>query len=148
MTKTLNYISYFTLVIATVFLAFVGYWLLYPYKPAVIKSIRVEQKEVAAGKTMLLDVDYCKYTNVTPVITTVFVDGVIFYLNDTSLTVPTGCGKNVVSITIPQEMASGTYSVRRTWSYQVNPLRKVVITTESNKFEITGSDAKRQLDQK
>ena len=147
MQKLLNWFSILTLVTTTFMILVVGYWSLYPIVPAKISSIHVVQDKVEAGKPLTLEITYCKYVNITPNITTAFVDGVIFYLNDTQLTVPEGCGINNVVINVPQEMASGTYSIRRTWVYQVNPIRKISITINSNKFEIVGSDTDRQADQ-
>ena len=117
MQKLLNWFSILTLVTTTFMILVVGYWSLYPIVPAKISSIHVVQDKVEAGKPLTLEITYCKYVNITPNITTAFVDGVIFYLNDTQLTVPEGCGINNVVINVPQEMASGTYSIRRTWVY-------------------------------
>jgi len=145
--KFLNVFSFITLSSALVLMLILAFWSLYPYKPADIKSIVVVDKEVQSGSLLTLDVDYCKYDDPTPLITTAFVNGVIFYLNDTSLSIERGCGINRIQILVPQEMTSGTYSIRRTWSWKVNPIKTITKTLDSNKFEILGSDKQRQLDQ-
>jgi hypothetical protein len=146
--KIINWLSYLTIVSAFSMIVLGTVWSVYPYKPTEIYSIRVKESTVQSGKPLTLEVKYCKYNKITPLISTAFVDGIIQYISDTSLSIPAGCGTNNVIINVPQEMNSGIYAIRRTWVYQVNPVRKIYITRDSNKFEITGSDTKRQLDQK
>jgi hypothetical protein len=145
--KLLNYISYLTLVTAFICVGVLGFWSLYPYKPNDIKSLKILDTVVTAGGTLSYEVSYCKETTLHATVTRSFVNGVIFTTNTVSGDVPMGCHTNKVYIVVPQELPSGTYSLRILWVYKVNPIREVALVLDSNKFQIIGSDLDRQADQ-
>jgi len=145
--KILNYLSYFTLLVAAGLVALSGYWLIFPYKPIEVKSMVVSTTQVESGGVLIYDVDYCKPAPIKASITRSFVNGIIFTTNTVFGDAPTGCHKNSVYIQVPQELTSGEYSLRVTWSYKVNPIREIAITRDSNRFTIVGSDIDRQAEQ-
>jgi hypothetical protein len=140
MRKILNLVSYLTLLMALVVVLIVTYWMTYPYKPVEFKNLphKIDTKQIKAGEYLTMNVDYCKYSTVVPVINTAFIDGIIYYVpqEGTINTVKPGCGENKVFIYIPKALPPGNYSVHRTWKYKVNPLRTITIYTQSETFEV------------
>jgi len=142
--KIAAYASFVTLAIAFVAIVIITFWLSFPYKPATFNSIKVLEEKVDSGSSLTYEIDYCKNMSIPAQVTRSFVNGVIFTTNTITTNNQTGCHKNLTMITIPQEMASGPYTLRTTWTYKVNPMREISVTKDSNKFEIEGSDKARQ----
>lgn len=147
MNKLLNYISLITLVTATAMVLTVTYWLVYPYNPLELKSVRVLEDEVNAGGGLTYEIEYCKNTELIATVSRAFINGVVFTTPMIITNNPPGCHKNIHQTNVPAELPSGTYSLRSIWSYQVNPIRRVSVTKTTNFFKVLGSDVDRQSDQ-
>jgi hypothetical protein len=141
------YASFMTLGIAFVFLLTCIFWLVWPYKPAVINRAIVLDSQVQAGGFLEYQIDYCKYMDLTAEANRAFINGVIFTVPAVITNNPTGCHVNTHQISVPSELPSGTYSLKTVWTYQVNPIRKVTVTYTTAPFKINGSDLDRQQDQ-
>jgi hypothetical protein len=139
--------SFITLGIAFVFLVTTIFWMTYPYRSADVKSAIVLDNEVKAGGLLTYELDYCKHMELPAVVTRAFVDGIVFTAPEVVTNNPAGCNSNTHLMSVPAELPSGEYYLRTTWEYQVNPLRKVLVTFTTNSFKITGSDKDRQENQ-
>lgn len=128
-------------------LGIISYWSFFPYNPLVINTYRVQQKTVKSGSHMTYEIDFCKNMALSAEVTRSFVNGIVFNTDTITINNPAGCKTNFVSIQVPQEIPSGVYRLRSTWVYKVNPIRDIVITMDTNTFEIEGSDITRQDNQ-
>lgn len=131
--------SYLTIGMAFLITLVVFFWLLYPYEPATFNHLphKVTPKVVEGGKFMTVEVDVCKHMPIAPTITRVFVDGVIYQIPVyTTVNDVVGCGIRKVQIYIPKGLPTGEYYINTSYSFQVNPIRKVELSTVSEKFEV------------
>lgn len=139
MHKTFYYLAWVTILSALVLMSTIGFWLFFPYKTTVFKDsiLKVENTKVKAGGDLVYYVDYCKYTDIIPEITKTFVDGIIYVVPPAVSTTKTGCGRNKIQVTIPQNLPSGVYHLDLTYRYKVNPLRTIDISIETENFTVT-----------
>jgi hypothetical protein len=140
MPKLLNIISYITLIVAFLMIFVSTYWFVYPYKPVEFKNLphKVDSKQVKSGEYLTMEIEYCKYSNIVPEISTSFVDGLIYYVPETANpnVIKIGCGINKIFIYIPKSLPPGKYTANRVWKYHVNPLRIMYYYTHSESFEV------------
>jgi len=139
MSKLATYISYVTLLLALGLVLLGGYWLLYPYKPIVFNNLplKVENKIVKAGDPMVYSVDYCKFNILLPTATKFFVNQIIYMLpTETVVAKAVGCRVVQVQITVPHNLPPGPYFIKITYHYQVNPIRTVDISVQTEEFEV------------
>jgi hypothetical protein len=119
------------------------YWLLWPQTPLVInKPIHVEKVQIFGGSdTVVYSMDYCKpykFLNIQAEVHYSLVnhDGIFHELPGMSVTsLPPGCHSILVAVPIPQ-VDPGIYTLNMLRVYQVNPLRKVEVSSVSAPFEI------------
>lgn len=123
--KLFKYISYFTLIIAFIFIGIVFYWLLYPYKTIKINSANLQQDTYNVGDTLVYNLDFCRYTKVDTHINRRFVDGLVFAMPDATVNNPIGCYMLPIGIQIPQTLPSGVYLLEVKFTYHVNPIREI-----------------------
>ena len=119
--------------------ALVGYWLLYPYKPVTINRTPalVVNKEVDRGGHLHYLIDFCKNSNITPIVSRTFVDGLVY----TPAPYPApkneiGCQVLKVAVYVPKALPSGEYVLETTYTYQVNPIRHVEVTYSTEPFMV------------
>jgi hypothetical protein len=145
--KILIITSWISILSALIVISVATFWLVFPYNPLEIRGVNVLDKEVRAGGFLKYEIDYCKYTDNTSDVTRAFINGIIFTTPSITTNNPLGCHKNVHQIVVPSELPSGEYALRTVWTYQINPLRKVSVSSTTDKFMVTGSDLDRQQDQ-
>lgn len=143
--------------LAMVLFAFVGltflliltvYWLGQPYgKPVVefddgINILRPDGTPgpvvVEAGSEVLVQSSYCKnYDTIGTIIRREFHDDLVFQLPDTMTNAPKGCRTRFSTpLKIPSNLPPDTYTLYFTFVYQINPLRSVNYTFETNEFTV------------
>jgi hypothetical protein len=110
------------------------------YTPMKIHSIEIMNpgKVVFAGAPLIYKVNYTK-KKAYPVIkvTRQLIDGFIITLPKvTGSSLPIGSHTKKVSVTVPPDAFGGTYYLHLSAIYQVNHLRTITVTTDSDKFEI------------
>ena len=131
-------ISYSTIMLAFIVLGTYFYWSFYPYNPLVVEEpIEIVTHEVNAGEYVTYRITYCKNMDLPVTISRRFVDGLVFtipqfttYLNDT------GCRTQDIFIEIPEKLPAGEYNLNTDFIYQVNPIRKIKVNAESEKFTV------------
>lgn len=154
MNKAFQLIAWITILTALGLMVVSLYWLFYPYKVVSFKSVvknsavpihKVENKIVKSGGTLIYYVDYCKYTSSTPEITKSFVDGLIYQIPPAvSMITKVGCGVNTIYIDVPESLPvkddvkkiSGIYSIKITWVFPLNPIRKETLLTQTEEFTV------------
>ncbi len=138
--------SYATLFLVQCLIIVLAFWAFYPYKTLTFKDpvFPVVSKVVRAGESVQFVSNYCKYFNGMGRTSRAYVDTVLFYIPPVaSITskLPKGCGSLTVSVPTSTEMATGSYYIRNIYEYQVNPIRTIVITHDTEKFTIVSQEA-------
>lgn len=137
MKQLFYYIAISTFIFGMFFSVLLAFWLVYPYKTIEVNGngIVTTQEQYKGGDTLFYALDYCKYTDAEVHIGRSFIDTVIYSMPDITAKNPTGCRLQVISAAIPN-LPTGTYYLRLTYTYKVNPVRSMTTTIYSNKFEI------------
>jgi hypothetical protein len=138
--KVLNMISVVTLIVAFFMIGTVFFWMLYPYKPAEIKSVKLLSDSTIAGDVISYELDYCKYMDLPATVIRAFINGIVFTTPSLVTNNPVGCHTNRVSLSIPQELAGGAYRFKTVWIYRVNPLREVSVSFTTEPFYVIPID--------
>jgi len=136
MRKILNCLSYLTLILAFGLILLIGYWLIYPYKPIQFNKLELITPVVKQGGILKYEVDYCKYMNISAEVTRTYNNGIIYTTPTTTSNNPTGCHDITIFVIIPPELPSAYYTITMRYKYQVNPIRIVEYTVNSDKFEV------------
>lgn len=138
----------FAFVGLTFMLVLVVYWIGQPYgKPVVefsngIEVLRADGTPgpvtVVAGDEVLIQSSYCKnHDTISTIIRREFHDDLVFQLPDTMTNAPKGCGTRFSTpLKIPSNLPPDTYTLYFTFVYQINPLRSVNYTFETNEFTV------------
>jgi hypothetical protein len=137
--KTLRYIAYLSLVITSVVLFVILFWLCYPYNPIEFKNERfiVDTPIVEQGGYLSYTIEYCKDNDLIPVVSTSYVDGIIyqtpntpqpFYGND--------CEPKNFLVYIPKALPPGKYYLDHMFTFKVNPIREVSVEAKTEMFEV------------
>ena len=93
---------------------------------------------VEAGSEVLVQSSYCKnHDTISTIIRREFHDDLVFQLPDTMTNAPKGCGTRFSTpLKIPSDLPPDTYTLYFTFVYQINPLRSVNYTFETNEFTV------------
>jgi hypothetical protein len=128
--------SMITLLLAFIMVITATVWLTYPYKPAEFKSVTILSPQVKQGGELHYIVNYCKYTQIPAQVVRAFINDIVYTTDSITTNNPIGCRSSQSVIVVPQELSKGVYYLRQTWIYKVNPVREVIITTNSDSFEV------------
>ncbi len=130
------------------FLILTVYWLGQPYGEPVVEfdgGINILRPDgtpgpvvVEAGSEVLVQSSYCKnHDTISTIIRREFHDDLVFHLPDTMTNAPKGCGTRFSTpLKIPSNLPPDTYTLYFTFVYQINPLRSVNYTFETNEFTV------------
>lgn len=139
--KKLHLFSYISLFFGYIAVGVIAFWLFWPYKVFELKSpITVDKKNYNAGDTLTYTVDYCKYKSLPATLYRSYVDGVIYNIASIVANNPTGCHVTHPTTLVPN-LPSGVYFIRLVFVYQVNPLRTITKTIETEPFNIIFNDS-------
>jgi len=119
------------------FLLFI-FWSVYPYKTVVFLDtvFPVQNKTVTAGTDVLYTSRYCKYMNLPALVTRTFKDELVFVTPSTVTNRPMGCNSITVIVTVPKELPAGKYVMQQVYQIQVNPVRTITITKDTESFTV------------
>lgn len=135
-------ISELVMVMATLFMVYVGYLLYYPFKVNYSHTgdtLHVINKKLHAGEALKIQVDVEQYTSGIKVDkSTQIVNGVVFNLPDSSYITRKGRMTFTQYVVIPKEIGPGTYHLEFDSTFNINPLRKIMIHRKSENFTILG----------
>lgn len=134
----LQKISWSTLFLAMSFILYFAFCTLYPYKTMEMKQPnKVLTPVVKPGEDLIYEVDYCKYTNRSVILSKVLVDTVHFNLGAARSNLPCGCNKVQVAVPMPKILElNGTYHLDIRAEYQMNPFRTIIVETRTEDFII------------
>jgi len=131
--KIANYLFGGAIIIALIVVGL----LVWPYK-----IISMEQPHkgltpvVKAGEDVRYEVTFCKHSDIIGDIDIQLVDDVIYNIVPSKASNLMGCKDTVGYKTIPKSIPDGTYYLRFTITYKVNPLRTITETYETEKFQV------------
>jgi hypothetical protein len=116
----------------------VAWWLLYPYKPIIIKSIVIANpdKQVLAGSVLKYKITYDKRMDIQGVLTRKLINNVKIDLADMAATAPVGDDSECVYVKVPHYTDPGIYYLWWSAKYKVNPIREVVVSAKSDVFTV------------
>lgn len=138
----LTIFSFGTLAIILITLSVIGIWTFYPYKTIEFESAyKTDKTSYYQGEQTFYTVSYCKYTHVTPRLDKHFVDGIVFEALETKAVLDVGCKTVAVPLQIPKTLPPGEYHLEVILEYEVNPIRSIFITNQSNKFTVLRDDS-------
>lgn len=113
-------------------------WWIYPYKTAVInhQPYLINNAEIVQGGNLNYMIDACNYTEIVPIVTKQFVDGIVYSVPEGAIRLPMGCHKTLVSVKIPKNLPIGDYSLKVYVSYKMNPIRTINSEYQTEKFSV------------
>lgn len=133
--KIIYYFSIHVVFIALGLIIAVGFMLLYPVKVIEFKDLEVLNTEVKAGEVLEIKMNICKYHPYPATLTPVYIDGVIYSAPSYQSNIDVGCTEFVShSNIVPHSLPAGEYYMKFTATYQVNRLRQISESFETNKF--------------
>jgi len=102
------------------------------------EPIRVENRVVKRGDSVVLHFNYCKYKPYTADVSIYLVDNTIFSLRTVKSNLGVLCRDDLkYPIMIPETIEPGIYHIRETLDFHINPLREVSYNYDSEVFEVT-----------
>jgi hypothetical protein len=132
-------IWYAFVLVVVAYSSVIGWWLLYPYDPVTVeKPIRIMNplKQVKAGGILVYKITYNKKMDIQGTLTRKLVNSYKMDLMDSRVTAPVGKDCDMIPVNIPSFADPGIYYLWWSAEYQVNPLRKITVSVESEKFEV------------
>lgn len=113
------------------------YWSFWPFQPIIMETpIKVITKQVKAGETVLLDMQFDKKSNCTPEIKWYLVNGFVLRLSDSGVKRPLGQQNYIREVSIPETAPTHKVHLRIEYSCRVNPLRVISYSWDSEEFEV------------
>ena len=115
--------------------------LFYPFKPVILhEPITVPQVQVVAGESVDIHFDLEKNTNIKPQIQWFLIDGFIQELATSSVNRSTGDQEFESRKYIPAQTPPGIYHIRVEATYDINFLRKIHYSWDTNEFEVLAKE--------
>ena len=116
------------------------FWLFYPYNPLEIVQPMVivnEGKTIKGGGLLLIRTDFCKNTNIKPIIRTWVVNRVEYKLSEEEISNTVGQNNKVIGLIFPRELPADIYHIKKEACYKINPLREICVSYKSEEFIVT-----------
>jgi hypothetical protein len=101
-----------------------------------------EEKTVCIGDTLQYEMNYIARTNITPTLDKTLVDGLIFHLTETNAYTKGGKKeigvpqKVIGTVVIPETAPEGDFYLQIDATYEVNPVREVMVSFRTENFDI------------
>lgn len=140
--KLFHWISGVTIFSAMALILFFGWMMFYPFKVIEFDkdSFQTLKKSYQQGETFTYRVKYHKYYDIPATVIRSFEDGIVYQLPVTQTQNPTG---NVdftnMSIEVPKHLPPGTYTMKMSIIYKLNPVRDMIYNMRTNEFNVVGS---------
>lgn len=142
--KHLNTLNFFLIGLGIMFLwmGYMAYLQHEPFKEPTLNRtpFKILTEEVKQGGTLTYELDYCIYEKVpTSNSRTIVAIGAtqrVYFLATTFSPGSKGCGKAIVSFPLSNDIPPGKYKVVSVGKYQVNKIKSITKTFESEEFTI------------
>lgn len=137
--KLLKYLAFLSLFITAIMVFTIIYWLLYPYKPIEFMDgdFKTNSEFILQGGYLSYTIEYCKDNDLIPEVSTSYVDGIIYTTpRDPQAFYPSGCHIKNFLIYIPKALPAGSYYIDQVFTFQVNPIREVIVEAKTEMFEV------------
>ncbi len=121
---------------AIALIGIVTFWSVYPYKPLEINKVSIKTEEAKRGEIFIYELDYCKKGSDQVHISRKFIDGVVYSVPEVYTTNQKGCRVSNIGILIPESLPSGEYRLELDYTYKVNPIRTITVSTITGVFLI------------
>lgn len=113
------------------------YWSFWPFQPIIMQTpIEVMNKQVKAGESVLLNMNFDKRSDCTPDIKWYLVDGFVLRLSDSGVKRPQGKQNYIREVVIPETAPTHRVHLRIEYSCRVNPVRVMQYSWDSEEFEV------------
>lgn len=122
------------MVVMPILLLLVVVW--WPYNPLTIKSARVINSPVIAGRPVYMEIKFVKHANKSTTIITQLINERNILYSPVYSNLPPGADTKIISISTSTGDMPGTYYVRRTYTYTYFGFWQVQVVAESQKFKI------------
>ncbi len=115
-------------------------WTLYPYKTTEFYNVPfpVDKAIYHAGDSIVLCMDYERFTKVRATVIYRFTDGITFTMKPFEVQKKPGKfrGQVIPPIVIPEVLPKGRYYLDICYTYEVNPIRDIVVNARTQEFEV------------
>lgn len=127
-----------TLAITVVMLCYVIFYLAFPFKTIEYQQqpAKILTPVVKAGENVKYELSYCRYIKTHAKVSRQFIDGVIYTTPSFEQTLPTGCHKIIMAVRVPPTLNSDTYKLRVLVNFEINKLRTIEKSFETEEFEV------------
>lgn len=128
--------SYFTLLITSLFIAYLYYLTFYPIKVVELQKFTVDNVRVKRGGQINYTLDFTKYRPYKPEVKYYLVDGIVVQLEEYGSFQEVGNHHLVRTKTIPTTILPGTYKLRIEIKYGITAWRELTYVWESNEITV------------
>lgn len=130
-----------TMISFLIFLGLIAYYLFYPYNLIDMTlndngKIPVVEKQIQPGQSITLLMEFDKSYECSPHIDWYLVDGFVLLLADGGIARPTGFNVLARTVKIPDTAPQTRVHLRIEYSCQINPLRTINYSWDTEEFEI------------
>lgn len=132
-----------TLVVILIMVGVILYWQIYPYKVLEAKegNYSLDKTVYKQGEDFNIHFEICKNMDIEEDVYGKFIDGVIYSIPENSSDFETGCYSTYISsVSIPDNLPTGSYVYEETIIYRVNPIRNITYTFTTPEFEVVEND--------
>lgn len=138
--KIISYLSLILIVFVAAIIGYAVFMSVYPFKTIDYMNspfpILNDNQTVKAGDFVRFTVDYCRYTDLPTHVSRSLENDIIYTLASSDVKNPTGCKTSISQTLIPLGIAPGKYKLFITVSWNVNILRTIVKTIETQEFNV------------
>ena len=138
-TKILHWASLITIVIALLLMGYFAYLLWCPFNCVTMLDGHYQtlKTQYHQGEQLSFRMHYNKHTNLPGRVIRSFEDSIVYQLPSTETNNPKGEQDFInSSIKIPEFLPIGTYKLKATVIYKVNPFREISYNMETNNFKV------------
>lgn len=112
-------------------------WVFFPYTPLTLNALpTVDPLEAHAGNLVLVEMNYCEPENITYEVRWTIVGKFRYDLPITGGSLDSGCHVEMKAVVIPREMPPDLYRLEMDFTYHMNPLRMITVSTQTNTFRV------------
>lgn len=141
MNRLLKIITCAVFTLLSLSIVYIVYLIVFPINVLTVNSAKVLTPTVKAGEALVYELDYCKSGNYESSVTRSLTDSIVYNFPQVNGNLEGGCHvQPIVAVVIPSEevVPTGTYYLKITVEYDINPLHKETVTFQTDTFEIVG----------